>query len=209
MCEDALYKHLMNEFVPKKPNNKTKPHSILRSGGESNTKGGATIALNYETDPVLLYRSIDTRQWKLALNCLKTNPNEAKTWVYRQDENGEILWKFLPIHAACFSGAPSMIIKALISACPQTVREKVNGDKLPIHIACETGAHRDSVVSLLEAYPDSLCVRDCRKSTALDLCMNGSSKNKAQLIRILTNPGTVIPSIKANKKRARFKKNLV
>ena len=102
-----------------------------------------------------------------------------------------------------------MIIKALISACPQTVREKVNGDKLPIHIACETGAHRDSVVSLLEAYPDSLCVRDCRKSTALDLCMNGSSKNKAQLIRILTNPGTVIPSIKANKKRARFKKNLV
>ena len=161
-------------------------------------------ALDYELESVLLYRAIDTKEWKLATRCLKADPNEAQIWVYRLDKKGEVLWKFLPLHAACFSGAPGDLVKELVSAYPESVKCKVHGSKLPIHIACETGAHRDVVVSLLEEYPDSLCALDCNGKTPLELCKSGSNKNKAQIMKILTKRSRSKDTLGGKPKRLTF-----
>jgi hypothetical protein len=158
-------------------------------------------ALDYDLEPVLLYRAIDTKQWKLALNRLKSHPEEAKTWVCRYKEDDVIAWKFLPLHAACFSGAPGELVEKLVSAYPEAVRMSVYGAKLPIHIACETGAARDVVVCLVEAFPDSLCMTEYYGNTPLELCKNGTGKNKSQLMKILLKPANV-----ESKKFGLFKK---
>ncbi len=145
-------------------------------------------SLNYDTAPAPLYRAIDTKQWKQAAIRLQSHPEEAQIWVYRLDKKKEIVWKFLPLHAACFSGAPVELVRALVKSYPNAVRMAAYGDKLPIHIACETGCSRDIVLSLVDAYPDSLCITECNGNTPLELCKNGSNKNKTQLVKMLTQP---------------------
>ena len=187
----------------------TQDSSLSTSKGDKRNglvNGNNMKCLNYDIEPVLLYRAIDTKQWKLALNRIKRYPEEARTWVFRLDQNEETLWKFLPIHAACFSGAPGEVVRELISMYPESVRVTTCGAKLPIHIACETGARRDVVVNLVKAYPDSLCIAECYGNTPLELCKNSSNRNKAQIMKILTKPGNIIPGINQKKKFKLFKK---
>jgi len=165
--------------------------SILKNFGKQNTSSVRDVkvtSLNYDMAPAPLYRAIDTKQWRQASVRLSSHPEEAQTWVYRLDKNKEPVWKFLPLHAACFSGAPGELVKEILRAYPEAVRMTAYGDKLPIHIACETGASRDVVLCLVDAYPDSLCMTECHGNTPLELCKYGSNKNSAQLVKILTRP---------------------
>lgn len=135
-----------------------------------------------------LYRAIDTRSWKQAYKILRKSPKEASTWVYRRDrETSGYKWMFLPLHVACFSGAPLDLVKKLVKACPQAVRMAANGGKLPLHIACETLAHSSVITFLHSMYSEALYAIDESGNTPLQEAMFCESKSgRARVMKLLT-----------------------
>jgi len=133
--------------------------------------------VNFDEEASPLYRAIDTRSWKTAYKILDETPEEASTWVYRGDkETSEYDWMFLPLHVACFSGAPLDLIKALVRACPQGVRMAANGGKLPLHIACETLAQSSVIIFLHRVYSEAMYIVDDAGNTPLQEAMFCESK---------------------------------
>jgi len=144
--------------------------------------------VDFDFQPSPLYRAIDTRSWKHAYKILRKSPKEASTWVYRRNEDiSEYKWMFLPIHVACFSGAPLDLVKRLVRACPQGVRMAANGGKLPLHIACETLAHSSVITFLHRMYPEALYAIDESGNTPLQEAMFCESKSgRARVMKLLT-----------------------
>jgi len=145
--------------------------------------------VEYNSPMAQLYRAIDTKSWGAAARWLKSDNDMVKCWVYRKsDVTNEIMWMFLPLHAACFSGAPRGLVKELIRVNPQSTSIVAPGDKLPIHIACETGASPDVVSCLVKAYPEALYHVDETGNTPLQLCVfSMSGKNRSKVMKILIN----------------------
>jgi ankyrin repeat protein len=85
---------------------------------------------------------------------------------------------FLPLHWASCKNAPVEVLKILIEAWPDSVRETMKGG-LPVHLACRQGASLDRIKFLVEKYPKGLEVATqqgllpihyvCRKTGALDV----------------------------------------
>ncbi len=152
----------------------------------SNSFSGRKI--NYNSDMGKLYRAIDTKNWESASYHLKKSPEMAKLWVYRLSPSTQrVQWVFLPIHAVCFSSAPSHLVRDLLAIYPESASIAAEGQKLPLHIACETGASHEIVNQLVKVNPESLYHVDNSGNTPLQLCvfsMNG--KNRAKVMKILT-----------------------
>jgi len=143
--------------------------------------------IDFDFQPSLLYRAIDTRSWKHAYEILRKSPKEASTWVYRVNEDAPgYKWIFLPIHVACFSGAPSDLVKGLVRAYPQGVRMTANGGKLPLHIACETLAGSTVITFLHKVYSEAQYAIDESGNTPLQRAMFCESKpGRARIMKLL------------------------
>jgi len=145
--------------------------------------------IDYTSVMARLYRAIDAKEWGIASHYLIETPELASYWVYRRDEGQkEVKWIFLPIHAACFSGAPPSFVSNLIRAHPESAGIGTPGTgKLPIHIACETGAYHAIVSCLVLASPESLYHKDNDGNTPLQLCIfSTGGQNRDNIIQILT-----------------------
>mmetsp|Transcript_450 Transcript_450/g.634 ORF Transcript_450/g.634 Transcript_450/m.634 type:complete len:236 (-) Transcript_450:45-752(-) len=168
-------------------NEVVKSKKILNETNENNNQTDRpeiNQILDYDHDEAKLYRAIDTKQWSIALKHLKTSSDEAGKWVHQKEYyTGKVLWLFLPIHAACFSGAPCQLITELIRAYPKGVEARAHVDKLPIHIACETEANDDVIMCLLKANPDSINAFDSNGATLMQLSRN---RSPTQIVSILT-----------------------
>ena len=142
----------------------------------------------YDTNDAKLYRAIDTKKWEAAQRLLKKNPEMAKHWVYRQNkETSEIMWMFLPIHAACFSHAPASLLRELIRVYPEATGVPCQGKKLALHVACETGASVEIIQTLVNAYHQALYHVDKTGNTPLQSAMFANDgKNKARVLKVLT-----------------------
>jgi hypothetical protein len=161
--------------------------------------------VDYDNDSARLYKAIDTKRWDKASELLKQYPDEAKNWVFRSGDPGKgYLWMFLPLHAACFSGAPLSLVKELVAANPQSVQMEAMGNKLPIHILCETTGNLKVIVHLLSVFPESLYAVDDKGSTPIQLAIFAQkSKNRSQIVRTLTTAaidGQEMP--KSNQKKS-------
>lgn len=67
----------------------------------------------------------------------------------------------LPLHAACYIGAPITLIRSLINIYPEATRQKVpSNSKLPLHIACEADADPEVISYLINSWPMSIYVCD-------------------------------------------------
>jgi len=64
-------------------------------------------------------------------------------------------------------GAPEDIVKTIIGACPESVREEDELGRLPIHLSCLVGASSDIVRRLLETDPTSAMRKDQEGRLAL------------------------------------------
>lgn len=142
----------------------------------------------YDADDAKLYRAIDTKKWEAAQKLLKKNPEMAKHWVYRQNnETSEIMWMFLPIHAVCFSHAPASLLRELIRAYPESTGMPCQGKKLALHVACETGAPVEIIQTLVNANHQALYHVDRNGNTPLQSAMFANDgKNKARVLKALT-----------------------
>jgi hypothetical protein len=149
---------------------------------ESEATGDASLNLEYESTMAQLYKAIDTKNWETAYRWLRAKPYLASKWVYRKDNSsGKILWTFLPLHAACFSGTPASLIKHIIHAYPKGLNTPSKGGKLPLHIACETAAGDDVIHCIARGLPSAVNRRDDNGNTPLQLCeksMKGRRQKK-------------------------------
>lgn len=139
-----------------------------------------------DSPPTALYAAIGTKQWNIALRRLLEKPNEASMWVKNASEDGQTVFRFLPLHIACLSGAPLLLITLLVQTYPNAVKYNAMG-KLPIHMACEVLADHRVVFLLLNSWPESLQARDEDGFTPIEIASEFEQcDERNKIVQILT-----------------------
>ena len=73
----------------------------------------------------------------------------------RADQDG-----WLPLHCACFYGAPPEAIESLINADPKATQKKDDDGRLPLHYACLKSAPEQVIGQLLGAHVKAALAKD-------------------------------------------------
>ncbi len=136
--------------------------------------------------PTALYAAIGTQNWSIALRRLMDKPEEAAQKVTNASTDGKSVYNFFPLHVACISGAPLLLITMLVQAFPQAVQITAMG-KLPIHMACEAQADHRVVFLLINSWPESLNEIDDDSKTPIEIASEGEgSPERRKIIQMLT-----------------------
>jgi len=92
-------------------------------------------------------------------NAVKTYWEDGMELPINTTESDEVASKS-PIHIACLRNAPVSVVRALVNAWPDSVREIVNF-MVPLHFACHCGKSLETIQLLVEAWPDSIRHYQC------------------------------------------------
>lgn len=118
----------------------------------------STLQVDYDVNITPLYEAICNCDWDLAVESVRKNPEEARTWVVRhyqdneeEGEEKEIMWRFLPIHSACARDPPAFVISALLKAYPDGAHCVDDQGMYALHYACGNQASREVIRLLLVA----------------------------------------------------------
>ena len=141
------------------------------------TTTDATV--DYDVNVTPLYGHIGDSNWTAATERCWKCPGEASTWVvkYRRDgsgnrttsssstvgggsgdnasSNGDVLWRFLPIHSACALNPPASFVRALLQCHPRGTRTLDDQGMLPLHYACGARCTREVLYLLLMSFPQA------------------------------------------------------
>ena len=115
------------------------------------------LEVDYDKGATDLYEAICNCDWDLAVEYIRKNPQEARTWVVRHYQDGddeeekEIMWRFLPIHSACARDPPAFVISALLKAYPDGAHCIDDQGMYALHYACGNQASREVIRLLLVA----------------------------------------------------------
>jgi hypothetical protein len=158
------------------------------------------LECDYETQVTKLYHAIEERQWEEVLYFLETGnwystsvfsvfteqgdgPSvQAKTWVTALDEDGNVRWCQLPLHAAVTFLAPFAVISKLIEVYPKSIRCADDQDMLPLHYAFRFGAEDDVLVHLLDKFPQAVGKKAVKDRLPLDLAQYGPRPERGAII---------------------------
>ena len=139
-----------------------------------------------DSPPTALYAAIGTQNWNIAIRRLLDEPVEASTWVSNASVDGENVYRFLPLHIACLSSAPLLLVTLLLQTYPNAAKYNAMG-KLPIHMACETLADHRIVFLLLNAWPESINIKDGDGYTPIEVAsFHDPCEERKQIIQVLT-----------------------
>uniref|UniRef100_A0A6S8X503 Uncharacterized protein n=1 Tax=Chaetoceros debilis TaxID=122233 RepID=A0A6S8X503_9STRA len=139
-----------------------------------------------ESPPTALYAAIGTQNWNIALRRLIDKPEEASTTVKNASTDGSTVFEFLPLHIACLSGAPLLLVTMLVQTYPDAVNCRAM-NKLPIHMACEAQADHRIVFLLINALPQSLNEKDDEGNTPIEIASCGEiNEERNKIIQMLT-----------------------
>lgn len=125
----------------------------------------------------MLHTAIEQRQWKSVLSRMQHSPHEVSTYVYRIDcstPNAHYNYRVLPLHSSVMRNPPTLVVSALISAYPEAVSTKCDGN-LPLHVALKHGASLDVIQTLILAYPKALELTDDNGNSCLDIFTSNKS----------------------------------
>lgn len=114
------------------------------------------LEVNFDNNVTPLYDAISNSDWDGAERALRCKPIEARTWVVRYGNEGEVLWRFLPIHSACARQPPHRLIDSLIRAYPEGTRELDDQGMFPLHYACGNQASTEVTDLLINSNPDAI-----------------------------------------------------
>ena len=128
------------------------------------------LEVDFDKNITALYEAITNCRWSEAVSIAKVNPNEARTWVVRyyeneggdEDDEPEIMWRFLPLHSACARQPPASVISALLQAYPDGAKCVDDQGMFPLHYACGNQASREVIRLLLMNYNDAARFKDPR-----------------------------------------------
>ena len=127
----------------------------------------SNLEVDYDKNITRLYQAITSCDWDEALSAIKRNPEEARTWVVRysdeendDDDEAQIMWRFLPIHSACARQPPASVIQALLHAYPDSAKCIDDQGMYALHYACGNHASREVIRLLLMSFPDAAKIAD-------------------------------------------------
>lgn len=131
----------------------------------------ASFDVDYDCNPTVLYKLIESKQWKAVVSRLKSHPEEAAAWVTRRKKDGNVRWKLLPLHAVLCLKAKSEIVLAVLDAFPHAASFVDDQGKLPLHTAIKNIEIIDEEVikALIEANPHGMLTRDSRGRIPLQM----------------------------------------
>jgi len=152
------------------------------------SKSSDVVSRAIETaEPTVLYAALGTQNWNGAICRLLEAPNEASVWVDTGSVGEETVIRFLPLHIACLSSAPLLLVTLLVQTYPDSVGKKTMG-KLPIHMACDSQADHRVVFLLLNSMPSSLHAIDDEENTPVEVAsLTDPCIEKAKIIQVLTH----------------------
>jgi hypothetical protein len=157
---------------------------------------------DFDADPTDLYVIIQKKAWKETVEQAQENPEEARIWVSRQEKDGRLRWRLLPIHAAIIFKAPEDVVEALLAAYPKGAQSKDDQGMLPLHLAFRNGSTEGVVNLLLVAYPQSIDVKDRKGRIPLVLAQASTSPNRDAFMRALERGPTYYAVAAAATERA-------
>jgi hypothetical protein len=127
----------------------------------------SNLEVDYDKNITRLYQAITSCDWDEALSAIKRNPEEARTWVVRysdeeidDDDEAQIMWRFLPIHSACARQPPASVIQALLHAYPDSAKCIDDQGMYALHYASGNHASREVIRLLLMSFPDAAKIAD-------------------------------------------------
>lgn len=120
-----------------------------------------TFEVDYATSTPL-FESLELNDWGNVLFFLRSgkffssngllvgdsddNPEtQTRTWVHSRDEQGSVMWRQLPLHAAVCLSAPLIIVQRLLHLFPESVGLSDSFGNLPVNLAMKLHG-RDSCI---------------------------------------------------------------
>ena len=112
--------------------------------------------------------------------------DQAETWIICDNEEGKLLWRQLPLHAALCYGAPFNTIKELLKAYPAGACCADLDGNLPVHLAIKFNRDESILRLLLKALPDSFHAKNCMGQTPLDMAEHIEDEAGQERYKMLT-----------------------
>lgn len=183
--------------------------------------GRPLLECNFDQNPSRLIKRIVAHKWDAAMELLAedeepTDENAASesddkkksmcaTWAVRYEENEDIRWRVLPIHAALIHGAPLQLIQDLIHFHPKATTCADDQGNMPIHLAFRYGSEEAIFNLVVETNPSALKLKNGKGRTPLQ-CGPPPSKVMALIAKqaaeeAVINVDTRIANIIAEKDR--------
>jgi len=156
-----------------------------------------------------LYHLLEESEWEAAGQRCQSHPEEAEHWLVRWgDDEDDLRWKLLPLHAAIIFQCPVPdLIVTLCDTFRDACREPDDQGMLPLHLAFRNlriptqygtdaaannndiddtdGVEERIICILLDAYPEAMFVKDNRNRIPLihagkDSCDTPTSRSLLQ-----------------------------
>ena len=134
------------------------------------------MEVDFDENPTQLYRLIENRKTKQAIDHCINCPQEAATWIVKK-EGHNVRWRILPIHIALMTKATDDLVKALLNAYPDSAKERDDQGMIPLHIAFRHSARESIINQLLDAFPGGINVKTKITKGKTPLEMTFSNKN--------------------------------
>lgn len=161
-------------------------------------------------NPTELFRKINSGDWDGALRAVRSDPDGARTWIFRQNiDDNKLVWKYLPLHLICLQQRPPMeLLLALLQVYPQAASLPTPHDgNLPLHYVCESGCDDENVfASLLASFPGSLEVNNVKGKSPLLVC---HPKSRGVLMKVMRlRKSLPFADVQQPRKRDKSKKHM-
>ena len=146
----------------------------MTSTADSRCRRGISNEVDAVRNPTEVFQRINSGDWEGALDAVRRNPPEARTWISRRtSDDDQLVWQYLPLHLICLQHRPPLeLLKALLQLYPQSASLPTPHDgNLPIHYVCESGCEDENVfTALLESFPKGLEGKNNMDKTPLLMC---------------------------------------
>ncbi|KAL7539157.1 hypothetical protein ACHAWF_006318 [Thalassiosira exigua] len=95
----------------------------------------------------------------------------------------------LPLHYACSNGASMEVVETLLRANPASVSFRDHDGWSPLHVAVRLGASTEVIRKMITVCPASVAMKTNKQSTPLKLAKGVNSKNRDEVIALLSGAG--------------------
>ena len=138
---------------------------------------------DFDDNPTEIFLAVHERMWNEVNRICERNPEEASIWMSRRNEtNGSLGWRALPLHGAIIFQAPVKTISTLLAAYPESAASTDDRGMLPIHLALTCNATVECVKLILQAFPECSDRPDEKGRVPLVLAKTIKTLNRRQYV---------------------------
>jgi Ankyrin repeats (many copies) len=98
--------------------------------------------------------------------------DQVETWVVCLNDDGRVIWRQLPIHAAICYGAPYKTVEELVTMYPAGLCCADTEGNLPLHLAVKFNHPEDVLRLLLSTFPEAFHAENGKGQTPLQCAEN-------------------------------------